>query len=138
MNKKPPKRKNVSQKIHNGTLIISFDNFFEGADGKSKKTRMATVVDSNRYDEIAIVKYTTSKKHSRKFKNEKGFKGHSDSIYTKDELGKPIKIDGKKFSLGSKNRKITQGQANEIKRRNIKESRYKNKNSKRLREMKKR
>ena len=133
---KPPKRKNVS--IPNGTLIITNDKHFFGTDGKSQKTRMATTVDSNRNDELAIVKYTTSSKHGRRFKNDKGFEGHSDMIYTKDNDGQPIKIDNQKFRKGSDNRRITDKQANEIKRRNVKESKYRNENVKRLRKMKKR
>lgn len=99
---------------------------------------MSTTVDSNRNDELAIVKYTTSSKHGRRFKNDKGFKGHSDMIYTKDNDGQPIKIDNQKFRKGSDNRRITAKQANEIKRRNVKESKYRNENAKRLRKIKKR
>lgn len=133
---KPPKRKNVSQTIPNGTLIITNDLYFSGTDGKSAKTRMATTVDSNRSDELAVVKYTTSNKHGRSFKNDKGFKRHGDRVFTEDNEGKPIKIDNKKFTKGSEKRKISVAQANEIKRRCIKESRYKNTNSTNLREFK--
>ncbi len=134
----PPKRKNVSQTIPNGTLIITNDKDLFGADGNSKKVRMATTVDSNRYDEIAIVKFTTSKKHGRKFNNSKGFIAHSDTIITKTVEGKPIKIDGKRFIVGPKKRNISESQANEIKRRNVRESKYKQMNQKRLRKLKRR
>ena len=76
--KKPPKRKNVSQTIPNGTLIITNDRSFYETDGKSGKTRMAGVIDSNRQNELAIVKYTTSKKHGREFENEKGICEHQE------------------------------------------------------------
>ena len=138
MRKQPPKRKNVSQTIPNGTLIITNDKELLGSDGNSKKVRMATTVDSNRYDEIAIVKYTTSKKHGRKFNNSKGFVRHGDTIITKTVEGKPIKIDGKRFMLGPKRRNISEAQANEIKRRNVRESKFKQMNQKRLRKLKKR
>lgn len=134
---KPKRRKNVSQTIPNGTLIITNDSDFEGTDYESTKTRMATVVDSNRKNELAIVKYTKSKKHGRKFENDKGIIGHGDKIYIEDDKGNPIKVDNVKFSAGPKRRKITYKQANEIKRRNIKESRYKSSNMKKLRDLKK-
>ena len=132
------KRKNVSKNISNGTLIITNDKFFAGTDGKSEKTRMAGVVDSNRNDELALVKYTTSTKHGRKFKNDKGFEAHSDMIYTKDNDGQPIKIENRKFIKGSDKRKISEKQANEIKRRNVKESKFRGINLKRLKRLKKR
>lgn len=135
--KRPKKSKNVSQNIPNGTLIITNDKYFYGTDGKSNKTRMSTVVDSNRNDEIALVKYTTSKKHGRPFSNSKGFVGHADKIYTLDNNKKPIKVDNDKF-IANPNRAITASQANEIKRRNLKESRYKEGNKANLRNLKKR
>lgn len=135
--KKPPKRKNVSQTIPNGTLIITNDTYFYGTDGKSNKKRMAVTVDTNRNDELAIVKYTTSQKHGRSFENSKGFVGHGDKIYTLDNNKKPIKADGEKFITQEK-RKITAAQSNEIKRRNIKESKYKAGNRKNLQNLKKR
>lgn len=128
--------KNTSKKIHNGSLVISNDKFFEGTDGKSQKTRMSTVVDSNRKDELAIVKLTTSKKNGRRFKNDKGFDRHGQNIYTRDNEGNPIKIDNKKFLSGSKRRSISLGQANEIKRRNIRETKLGQANRNKLRELK--
>lgn len=130
------KRKNVSQKVPNGKFVISNDRYFYGTDGKSDKTRMGTVVDSNRKDELAIVKYTTSTRHGNPFANEKGFFGHGDKIYTMDNEGNPIKIDSKKFSAPGRNRDITEKQANEIKRWNLTESRYKAGNRTNLKKLK--
>lgn len=118
------KNKNVSKSIKNGSLVITKDNYLYGSDGKSTKTRMTTVVDSNRSDELALVKYTKSSKNGRKFKNSKGFVGHGNTIYTLDNDNKPIKIDNDKFKLGNKKRSITKKQANEIKRRLIVENKY--------------
>ena len=132
-----PKNKNVSQDIPNGKFIVSNDKYFYGTDGKCDKTRMGTVVDSNRKNELAVVKYTNSQKHGREFENTKGFHGHSDRIFTRDNEGKPIKIDNKKFSASkNKKRDITPKQANEIKRRNLKESRYRSNNSANLKNLK--
>lgn len=134
--KKPKLRKNVSQNIPNGTLIITNDKYFYGTDGKSDKTRMATVVDSNRQDELGIVKYTKSKIHGEEFENDKGFKGYGDKIYTLDNEQNPIKLGNEKFQKGRAKRAITEKQANEIKRKNIKESRYKAGNRANLRNLK--
>ena len=97
---------------------------------------MATVVDSNRNDELGIVKYTTSERHGKEFVNDKGFVGHGDKIYTLDNDGNPIKIDGKKFVRGKAKRDITVKTANEIKKNNLKESRYKSGNRANLRNLK--
>ena len=133
---KPKKKRNQSQEISNGTLIITNDKYFHGTDGKSDKVRMATVVDSNKRNELAIVKYTKSDKHGRKFPNDKGFKGHGDKIYTLDNEKNPIKIGGEKFQKGKEKRKIPLNTANEIKRRNIKESSYRSNNKANLRNLK--
>lgn len=133
---KKTKGKNVSEKIQNGTFVITNDQYFYGADGKSKKKRMGTVVDSNKKDEIALVKYTTSKKHGREFVNDKGFKGHADKTYTLDNEGKPIKLGEGKFTRGNPKRDISSKTANEIKRRNVKESKYKAGNRANLRNLK--
>ena len=131
------KNKNISKTVPNGAFIITNDKFFYGTDGKSNKTRMATVIDSNKKDELAIVKFTSSKKHGRPFKNDKRLKRHSDTVYIKDNSGKPIKIDNIKFKSNNR-RDLTPKQANEIKRRNVKESKFKNTNRKRLRQLKER
>ena len=131
-----PKGKNISSSVKNGTFLVTNDKFFYGTDGKSDKQRMATVVDSNRRDEVAIVKYTTSKKHGREFENCKGFQAHGDKVYTLDNEGKPIKLDNEKFTRGKRKRDISPKTANEIKRRNIKESNYKSGNRANLKNLK--
>ena len=133
---KPKQKRNISQTIPNGMFVFSNDENFYGTDGKSKKVRMGVVVDSNKKNEVAIVKYTTSQKHGRSFSNSKGFKGHGDKIYTLDDEKKPIKIDGNKFVQGASRRNITPKEANEIKRRNIKESPYNKGNRANLRNLK--
>ena len=89
--KRTKKNKNISQEIENGTFVITNDQYFYGTDGKSNKTRMGTVVDSNKKNELAITKITTSEKHGKEFENDKGFKNHGDKIYTLDNEGNPIK-----------------------------------------------
>ena len=136
--KKIAQRKNVSQSIPNGTLIHTHDDKFYGADGKSTKKRMGVVVDSNRQNELAITKYTTSEKNGRRFKNDKGFVAHGNVIYTLDHNGKPIVLseDGDFKKHRNNNRDITPKQANQIKKSNLKESKYRERNKKVLSKLK--
>ncbi|MCM1306492.1 MAG: hypothetical protein NC037_01075 [Bacteroides sp.] len=133
------KRKNVSSTIPNGTLVHTHDNLLAGADGKSTKRRMATVVDSNRNNQIAIVKYTTSDKNGTEFDNDKGFVAHGNQIYTQDVNGNPLVINDKNHVIKkarNTKRDITPAQANEIKRANLQESRYRQRNQIVLRKLK--
>lgn len=136
--KKPALRKNVSQTIPNGTLIHTQDDKFYGADGNSTKKRMGVVVDSNRRNEVAVTKYTTSSKNGRRFKNNRGFVAHGNVIYTLDSKGKPIVLseDGDFKKHRNNNRDITPKQANQIKKSNLKESKYRERNKKVLRKLK--
>ncbi|MGN0805018.1 MAG: hypothetical protein ACI4MS_06515 [Candidatus Coproplasma sp.] len=136
--KKPLRRKNISQTIPNGTLVHTTDDMLFGADGKSVKSRMATVVDSNRNNEVAIVKYTTSETNGTPFKNSKGFKGYGNRIYTKTVDGKAITIseDGAVKKHSNNKRDITLKQANQIKKSNLRESKYRGSNRAMLRELK--
>lgn len=70
--KTPPKRKNVSQKIPNGRTLQTRDEHFEGQKNYRKPGyenkgdyRRVVVIDSNRDDELAVIKLTTSKKEHR-------------------------------------------------------------------------
>lgn len=82
------------------------------------------------------LEYTTSETHGKGFENDKGFVGYGDKIYTLDNDGKPIKLDGKKFVRGKEKRDITIKTANEIKKNNLKESKYKAGNRANLRNLK--
>ena len=127
MKKSPPKRKNVSQKIKNGTAILTRDEFFEDNNNYKKEKyknkpniyyREATVVDSNRNDELAIIKHQSSGKFSVKKKNNKVSK-YNTYIKTKDDEGKPIKI-GKKFKRANPKYDVTEKKANKMKKQSIK------------------
>ncbi|MBR2970029.1 MAG: hypothetical protein IKC49_03140 [Clostridia bacterium] len=124
--KKIPKRKNVSQKIKNGTVILTRDEFFQDNNnyikpkyqGSNTLYREATVVDSNRNDELAVIKHQSSGKFSVKKKNNKISK-YNTYIKTKDNEGKPIKI-GEKFKQSNPKYGITEKQANKMKKKSIK------------------
>lgn len=127
MKKKPPKRKNVSQKVKNGTAILTRDEFFEDNNNYRKDKykdkpniyyREATVVDSNRNNELAIIKQQSNGKFSVKKKNNKISK-YNTYIKTKDDEGKPIKI-GSKFKRANPEYDVSKRKANKMKKLSIK------------------
>lgn len=127
--KLPPKRKNVSQKVKNGTAILTRDEFFEDHNNYQKEKyksnpnfyyREATVVDSNRNDELAIIKHQSSGKFSVKKNNDKTAK-YNTYIKIKDNEGKPIKI-GAKFKRANPDYDVTEQKANRMKRKSVRSS----------------
>lgn len=127
MRKKPPLRKNVSQKVKNGTAILTRDEFFEDHNNYQKEKyknnpniyyREATVVDSNRNDELAIIKHQSSGRFSVK-KNNGKTSTYNAYIKTKDDEGKPIKI-GPKFKRANPNYDVTRNRANKMKKQSVK------------------
>lgn len=125
--KKPPKRKNVSQKVRNGTAILTRDEFFEDHNNYQKEKykdkpnvfyREATVVDSNRKNELAIIKHQSSGKFSVRKKNNKVSK-YNAYIKITDNEGKPIRI-GEKFKRANSNYDVTEKCANKMKKNSVK------------------
>lgn len=95
------KTKNVSRKIPNGRTLQTRDEYFEGKKNYRKpgyeqkgNYRKVVVVDSNRKDDLAVVKLTTSGK-GKSIPGEKKSK-YRPYVETKDDTGKPIRI-GSKF-----------------------------------------
>lgn len=131
-------KKNISKVINNGAFVLTKDHLLFGADGKSTKIRMATVVDSNRDDEVAIIKYTTSGINGKEFENNKGFDRFSNVIFTKDINGDPLTLnrDNSVIQRGTSKRDITAKQANMMKKYDLTESKYKKRNLKQLKELK--
>ena len=96
---KKHKNKNVSKTVPTGTILQTRDEYFQGSGNYRKPGyqnkglyRKAVVIDSNRFDELAVVKGTT-KGIDLKVKE---FATYKPFIETKDNKGKPIKIN-KKF-----------------------------------------
>ena len=127
--KQPPKRKNVSQSIRNGTAILTRDEFFEDHNNYIKEGykdkpnifyREATVVDSNRNDELAIIKQQSSGKFSVKKNNNKVSK-YNTYIKITDNEGNPIKI-GEKFKRANPNYDVSEQRANQMKRKSLRSS----------------
>lgn len=137
------KNKNVSQKVPNGRTVQTRDEYFEGQKnyrkpgyGKKGVYRKAVVVDSNRKDELAVVKLTTSKK-GKTLDYKSGKSKYRPFVITKDDKGKPIKL-GKKFVGNSPKADVSKKEVNKIKKDLFRgESKKTSKdNRKRVRELK--
>ena len=116
MKKQPPKRKNVSQKIPNGRTLQTRDEYLESGKGKTNIKpdhpnskdlyRRVGVIDSNRKDELVIIKLTTHGKH--KLDNYlSGKSKYKAFLEIKDNEGNPIKIDGIRFQENKPKRDIS-------------------------------
>lgn len=131
-------RKNVSQKIPNGRTLQTRDEFFEGQEKYRKPGyenkglyRKVVVVDSNRADELAVVKLTTSKQGTALPDYQQGKSKYRPFVATKDDENKPIKV-GKKFLPNKQQKDVSQKDVNQIKKDSIKRKDNRNK----LRELK--
>lgn len=121
--KKPPKRKNVSQRIPNGRILQTRDEYLgeenknyrkPGYEGKGLY-RAVVVVDSNRSDEVVVVKLTTSGKGIviETYKN--GKSKYKPFVEVCDENGNPIK-PGKHFVPKPKKNDLPVSEVNKIKK----------------------
>lgn len=111
------KNKNVSKTIRNGTLIMTRDEFFEDNNGYEKpkykgteiKYRDSIVVDSNREDELALIKIQSG--GTEFVINKAGQKElYSLHIKIKDDEGNPIKL-GDKFERGNSRFDVSEANA---------------------------
>lgn len=136
--KKIPKRKNVSQIIKNGTTIKTRDEFFQDNnnyikpkyEGAKTLYREVTVVDSNRNNELAVIKFQSSGKFSVKNKVNQVEK-YAPYIKTKDNDGKPIKL-GEKFQRANPKYDIPKNKANRMKKNSVQNKNNKISNENRL------
>ena len=139
------KNKNVSKKVKNGTLVLTRDEFLID-NNNYKKTkhnsdnklyRSTYVVDSNRDDELALIKIHSGGKKSilNKAKNIEKYNAY---VKTKDNEGRPIKL-GKKFKRGNPKYDVTEQSANAMKKEavvNHKNKQDRTNNIKKLRTLK--
>ena len=116
--------KNKSRTVPNGTILQTRDEFFENSKGYKKQGykennyyRKAIVVDSNRKDELAVIKGTTKGQEIPGLKKTtiKPF------IETKDHKNNPIKV-GKFFKIPKKKKRINKAQVNYLKKLALKKS----------------
>lgn len=139
------KNKNKSKKVPNGTIVRTRDEFFKGDENYRKPNyrgkgnyRKTVVVDSNKKNELAVVKITSSEKSLQTKKGNK----YRPFILTKDDKNKGIK-EGKKFLIkrrkdGSIKESIDPKEANEIKNKSINDKKQGRTNRKKLKKLKNR
>lgn len=141
---KKKKHRNMSTKIKLGTTLQTRDEYFAGQKNyrkpgyeNSKNYRKTVVVDSNKRDELAVVKLTTAKKAMELPNYQKGKSRFNAYILTKNDDFKPIKI-GKKFTKNKSKLNMSKHDVNYIKRISLKETsgRLRKTNKKRLRKLK--
>lgn len=137
------KNKNVSKKVSNGRILKTRDNYFEGAKNYVKPGyenkghyRKVVVVDSNKKDELAVVKLTTSNKGIPLKNYKSGKSRYRPYILIADDDGKPIKI-GYKFRYYPKKDSLNTYYVNEIKNKCVNSVDSK-RNRKKLRKLKER
>ena len=132
------KSKNVSKKVADGTILHTRDEYFYGAKKyrkpgyeKAGHYRKTAVIESNRKNELAVVKLTTSAK-AKKIEGKSGFRAY---VETKDDNGNAIRISGK-FIPDRRGKALTKKQVNEIKKNCITEPKTGSKNRERLKKLK--
>lgn len=132
------KNRNVSKEIPNGTMLHTRDEYLSSSNGfnkngKTKNYRKAVVVDSNRKNDLAIIKLTTSVK-GKPVPGEKVSR-YKPFIETKDNRGEPIRISPQ-FVKGRKSKHLAPKVANKMKKKAIKNRKHGKENRKVLRELK--
>lgn len=90
------RKKNISKNIPNGRTFQTKDNYFYGAESYRKPNvrghyRRVVVVDSNRKNELAVVKLTTSKKGIPIKSYRQGKSRIRPFVETRDFRNQPIK-----------------------------------------------
>lgn len=108
--KKPPKRKNVSQKILNGRTVQTRDEFLSRGNlaenikpdhpKKNDLYRRTVVVDSNKKNELVLTVLTTHGRHKLP-EYDNGKNKYNAYVEVTDNNGKRIKLDGVRFKINS-------------------------------------
>ena len=129
------KNRNVSKKIPNGTVLHTRDEYFLGSENYRKpgyknkgNYRKVGVVDSNRNDDLAVVKLTS---RGKPLPGEKST--YKPFVETLDYDGKPIRIGSKFISRGTK---ISAQAVSAIKKDYFKDSKTRKVNRRKVRDMK--
>ena len=129
------KNRNVSKNIPNGTILHTRDEYIYGSQDYRKpgceskgNYRKVAVVDSNRHDDLAVVKMTTKGKTlPGEISTYKPF------VETLDDNGNPIRIGSKFISRGAK---ISKKAISIIKKDSFKDSKTRKINRRKVRDMK--
>ena len=136
--------KNISKKIRNGTNVITRDEYFEDNNGYVKETHLSPfdlyretiVVDSNRNNELAVIKLQSGGKFIVK-NNKKQIEKYGPYIKIKDNNGNPIILNDK-FVRGPIKYDVSTQDANKMKQNALSNKYNRKKNRKLLQELKRR
>lgn len=141
---KPPKRKNVSQNVPNGRTLQTRDEYL-GEENKNYKKpgyenkglyRKITVVDSNRNDELVVIKLTTSDKGIQIEGYKTGKSKFRPYIIVEDDSGNPIKIKPGKFKENPPGADVPKNEINKMKKEAFKMCKQRGENTQKVRELK--
>ena len=117
-------KENVSKRYPNGRTLETADKYLptdkRGKSQNPKERRRVVIIDSNRKDEIAVVRLTTQRQSNttelptyKKGNGLKSFFKHFVEIF--DSEKKPIKVDGKKFKENPRSQDLTGAEVQKIK-----------------------
>ena len=129
------RKRNVSKKVPNGTVLHTRDEYIFGSQNYKKpgyqnkgNYRKVAVVDSNRYDDLAVVKLTTK---GKTLPGEKST--YKPFVETLDDNGKSIRIGSKFISRGAK---LSKQAITIIKKDSFRDSKTRKSNRRKVRDMK--
>lgn len=129
------KNRNVSKNIPNGTILHTRDEYIYGSKNYRKpgyggkgNYRKVAVVDSNKSDDLAVVKLTTK---GKSIPGEKST--YKPFVETLDDNGKPIRIGSKFISRGAR---LSTSAVSAIKKDSFKDSKMRKVNRRKVRNMK--
>ncbi|MFA5659793.1 MAG: hypothetical protein WC968_00050 [Bacilli bacterium] len=135
------KNKNVSKKIKNGTTLQTRDEYLGNSKyikkehpSKNDLYRKVVVVDSNKNDELAIVKLTTKGGHG--LPNYKKGKSTYKAFVETESNGKKIIVDNNRFVKNKTNDHLSKEDVVEIKKNVFKNSKSSKLNRKKIRVLK--
>lgn len=118
-NNKLPRKNGVNNKrrrIPNGRTLTTNDNYLGRSNTGSTKERPVVVIESNDYDELAVVPLSSRNGRNRtKLPNyQQGKSYYKHFVEIEDDEGKPIKVN-KKFRENHKNMDVSQRDTLKIK-----------------------
>jgi len=129
------KNRNVSKNIPNGTILHTRDDYIYGSQNYRKpgyankgNYRKVSVVDSNKNDDLAVVKLTTK---GKTIPGEKST--YKPFVETLDDNGNPIRIGPKFISRGAK---LSKSAVSIIKKDSFNNSNTRKVNRRKVRDMK--
>ena len=129
------KNKNISKIVPNGTILHTRDEYIFGSKSYRKpgyankgNYRKVGVIDSNKNDDLAVVKLTTK---GKTLPGEKST--YKPFVETLDDNGNPIRIGPKFISRGAK---LSKKSVSVIKKDSFKDSKTRKINRRKVRDMK--